>query len=142
MSGNRADNVLSQIYLEQNSFVKEIWLICSTKFTFEIKNGNVYYHFCCSVANLCLTLCYPINCSMLGFPILHFLLEFAQTHVHWVSDAIQPSHPLPPPSPPDLNLSHYQGLFQWVGSSHQVAKILELQFQHQTFQRIFRVCFL
>ena len=83
-----------------------------------------------------------INCSMLGFPILHSLPEFAQTHVHWVSDAIQPSHPLSFPSPPALNLSHYQGLFQWVGSSHKVAKVLELQFQHQTFKRIFRVDFL
>ena len=68
-----------------------------------------------------------INCSMLGFPILHSLPEFAQTHVHWVSDAIQPSHPLSFPSPPALNLSHYQGLFQWVGSSHKVSKISELQ---------------
>ena len=82
MSGNRADNVLSQIYMEQNSFVKENWLICGTKVTFGEKNGNVYYHFCCSVANLCLTVCYLINCSILGFPILHSLPEFAQTHVH------------------------------------------------------------
>ena len=65
--------------------------------------------------------------------------EFAQTHVHWVSDAIQPFHPLSPPSPPALNLSQHQGLFQWVGSSHQVAKVLELQLQHQSFQWIFRV---
>ena len=63
--------------------------------------------------------------------------EFTQTHVHWVSDAIQPSHPLSPPSPPALNLSQHQGLFWWVGSSHQVAQVLELQ--HQSFQWIFRV---
>ena len=64
--------------------------------------------------------------------------EFTQTHVPWVSDAIQPSHPLSSPSPPALNLSQHQGLFQWVSSSHQVAKILEFQLQHQSFQWIFR----
>ena len=60
--------------------------------------------------------------------------EFAETHVHWVSDAIQTSHPLWPPSPPALNLPQHQGLFRWVGSSYQVAKVLELQLQHQSFQ--------
>ena len=55
---------------------------------------------CCSVTQLCPTLCYPMNCSMPGFPVLHYLPEFAQTHVHWVGDAIQPSHPLSPPCPP------------------------------------------
>ena len=87
--------------------------------------------FCgCWVAQLCPTLCYPMNCSTPGFPILHCLLEFAQTHVHWVGDAIKPSHPLLPPSPPAFNLSQQQGLFHWVSSSHQVAKVLELQLQH------------
>ena len=62
-------------------------------------------------------------------PVLHHLLEFAQTHVHWVSDAIQPSYPLLPPLPPSLNLSQHQDLFQWIGSSQQVAKVLELQLQ-------------
>ena len=61
-------------------------------------------------------------CSTPGFPVLHYLLEFDQTHVLWLGDAIQPSHLLSPPSPPALNLSQHQGLFQWVGSSHQVAK--------------------
>ena len=93
----------------------------------------------CSVPKLCLTLCDPMDCSMPGFPVLHYLPEFAQTHVHWVSDAIQPSHPLLPPSPPPFNLSQHQGLFQWVSSLHQVAKVLELQLQHQSFQWIFRV---
>ena len=69
----------------------------------------------------------PTDCSMPGFPVHHQISEFAQTHVHWVSDAIQPSHPLSLPSPPALDLSQHQGLFQCVGSSHQVAKILELQ---------------
>ena len=83
---------------------------------------------------MCPTLCDPMDCSTQGFPVLHHLPEFAQTHVCWVSDAIQPSHPLLPPSPPALNLSQFQGLFQWVSSSHQVAKVLELQLQHQSFQ--------
>ena len=68
--------------------------------------------------------------------------EFIQTHVHWVGDAIQPSHPLLSPSPPTFNLSQHQGLFKWVSSSHQVAKVLELQLQHQSFQWIFRTDFL
>ena len=83
-----------------------------------------------------------MDCSTPGFPVFHSLPEFAQTHVHWVSDAIQPSHLLSPPSPPALNLSHNQGLFQWVGSSHQVTEVLEFQLQHQSFQWIFRVDFL
>ena len=85
---------------------------------------------CCSVAELCSTLCKPTDCSMPDFPVLHYLPEFAQTHVHWVNDAIQPSHPLSSPSPPAFNLSQHQGLFQWVSSLHQVAKVLEFQLQH------------
>ena len=96
----------------------------------------------CPVAKSCLTLCNPMDYSTWGFPILHHLLEFAQTHIHWVRGAIQPSYPLSPPSPPAFNLSQHQGLFQWVSSSNQVAKVLELQFQHQSFQWIFRVNFL
>ena len=68
----------------------------------------------------------------------HQLLESTQTHVHWVSDAIQPSHPLSSPSPPAFHLSQHQGLFQWVSSSHQVTEVLEFQLQHQSFQWIFR----
>ena len=93
----------------------------------------------CSVAKLCPPLCGPMDCSMSSFPVLHHLLGYAQTHVHWVGDAIQPSHPLLSPSPPAFNLSHHQGLFKWVSSLHQVAKLLEFQFQHQSFQWIFRV---
>ena len=92
--------------------------------------------YCCSVAKSCLTLCNPMDCGTPGFPVYQHLPELAQTHVHQVSDAIQPSHPLLSPSPPAFNLSQYQGLFQWAGSSHQVAKVLELQ--HQSFQWIFR----
>ena len=86
-----------------------------------------------SVAQSCLTICDPMNCSTPGFPVLHHLPEFDQTLVYWVSDAIQPSHPLPSPSPPAFNLSQHWDLFQWVGSSNQVAQILELQLQHQFF---------
>ena len=87
-----------------------------------------------SVAQLCPTLCNHMDCSMPGLPVHHQLPEFTQAHVHWVGDAIQPFHPLLSPSPPALNLSQHQGLFKWVSSSHQVAKVLESQLQHQSFQ--------
>ena len=80
-----------------------------------------------SVAQLCPTICDPTNHSTPGFPVHHQLLEFTQTHVHWVGDAIQPSHPLLSSSPPALNLSQHQGLFKWVFSWHQMAKVLEFQ---------------
>ena len=96
---------------------------------------------CFSVAHLCPTLCDPMDCSTPGFPV-HHLLELAQTHVHWVSDAIQPSLLLLSLSTPAINLSQHQGLFYWDGSSHQVAKVLEMQFQHQSFLRIFMIDFL
>ena len=91
-------------------------------------------------------LCDPMDSSMAGFPAHHQLLEFAQTHVHQVGDAIQSSHPLSSPShplsspSPAFNISQHQGLFQWVSSS--VARVLELQLQHPSFQRIFRANFL
>ena len=87
-----------------------------------------------SVAQSCPTLCDPMNRSMPGLPVHHQFPEFTQTHVHWVGDAIQPSHPLLPPFPPALSPSQHQGLFKWVSSSHQVAKGLEFQLQHQSFQ--------
>ena len=87
-----------------------------------------------SVTQSCPTLCDTMNRSMPGLPVHHQLPEFTQTHVHWVGDAIQPSHPLSSPSPPALNLSQHQGLFKWVSSSHEVAKVLEFQLQHQSFQ--------
>ena len=77
-----------------------------------------------SVAQPCPTLFNPMNCSMLGLPVHHQFSESTQTHVHWVCDTIQPSHPLLSSSPPALNLSQHQGLFQWVSFSHQVAKVL------------------
>ena len=86
-----------------------------------------------SIAQLCPTLCEPMD------PMDYYQLpELAQTHVHWVGDAIQPSHSLSFPSLPAFNLSQHQDLFQWVSSLHQVAKVLEFQLQHQSFQWIFR----
>ena len=81
-------------------------------------------------------------CNTPGFPVLHHLPEFEQTHVHWVGDAIQPFCPLSSPSPPAFNLSQHQGLFQWVSSLYQLAKVLGFQLQHQSFQWIFRIDFL
>ena len=96
-------------------------LICSVQFS--------------SVTQSCPTLCDPMNRSTPGLPVHHQLPESTQTHVHRVSDAIQPSHPLSSPSPPDPNPSQHQGLFQWVSSSHEVTKVLELQLYHHSFQR-------
>ena len=93
-------------------------------------------HFSSVQLQSCPTLCDPMGCSMPGLPVHHQLPEFTQTHVHWVGDAIQPSHPLSTPSPPAFNLFQHQGLFQWVSSLHQVAKVLEFQLQHQSFQWI------
>ena len=118
----------------------------------EIQDNVVYIAACslsvlhltlvsCSVAKSCPTVCDPMGCSRSGFPVPHHLLEFAQVHVHCLGDAIQPSHLLSPSSFA-FSLSQHQGLFQWVSSSHQVAKILELQLQHQSFQWVFRVDFL
>ena len=90
----------------------------------------------------CPTLWDPKDCSMPGFPVHHRLPELAQTHISQVSDAIQTSHPLSSPSPPAFNLGQHQGLLQWVSSSHQVAKVLEFQLQHQSFQWIFRTDFI
>ena len=95
-----------------------------------------------SVVQSCPTLCDPTDCSTPGLPVNHQLPEFTQTPAHWVGDALQPSHPLSSPAPPAFNLSQHQGLFKWVSSSHQVAKGLEFQLQHQSFQWTFRTDFL
>ena len=81
-------------------------------------------------------------CSTPGLPVHHQLLEFTQTHIHWVSDAFQPSHPLSSPSLSTFSLSQHQGLFKCVSTSHQIAKVLEFQFQHQSLQWIFRTDFI
>ena len=88
-----------------------------------------------SVAQPSPTVCDPMDCSIPGLPVCHQLRELIQTHVHQVSDATQQTHPLLSPSPPAFNLSDHLGLCQWVISSHQVAKVLELQLQHQSLQR-------
>ena len=103
--------------------------------------GNWLIEAFSSVAQSCLTLC-PMDCTTPGLPVHHQLPEFTQTHAHWVSDAIKPSHPLSSPSPPAFNLSQHQGLFKGVSSSHQVARVSELQLQDQSFQWIFRTDFL
>ena len=95
-----------------------------------------------SVGQAWLTLCDPMDCNTPGLPVHHQLQDLAQTHVHRVGDATQPSHPLSSPSPPAFNCSQHQGLFQLVSSSHQVARVLEFQLQHQSFQWIFRTDFL
>ena len=122
--------------------VKKIQPWASSSATRE--NTSSFLRLCCcsSVAKPCPTCCEPMDCSTPGFPVLHHLPEPAQIHIHWVSDAIQPSRPLSSPSSPAFNLSQHQGLFQWVGSLHQVAKVLELQLQRQSFQWIFRTDFL
>ena len=102
--------------------------------------GNCSVQFS-SVAQLCLTLWDCMDCSMPGLPIHCQLPEFTQTLVRWVGDAIQPSHPLSSPSP-TFNLYQPQGLSKWVSSSHQVAKVLDFQLQHQSFQWIFSIDFL
>ena len=94
-----------------------------------------------SVTQLCPTLWDPMDCSTSGLPVHHQLPEFTQTHVHWTRDAIQPSHPLSSPSPLAFNLSQLQDLFQWVCFLHQVAKVLEFQLQHRSFQWILRTDF-
>ena len=95
-----------------------------------------------SVSQSCPTVCDHMDCSTPGLPVHHQLLEFTQTYVHSVRDAFQLSHPLSSPSPLTLNLSQHQGLFKWVSSSHKVAKVLEFQLQHQSFQWLFRTDFL
>ena len=99
-----------------------------------VKNAGLSTVQFSSVTQSCPTLHDPKNRSMPVLPDHHQLPEFTQTHVYWVSDVIQPSHPLLYPSPPAFNLSKHQGLFKWVSSSREVAKVLEFQLQHQSFQ--------
>ena len=121
-----------------NKWLKPLWMslkaslvflcICfSFVFFFNIFYFLVCFCYCRSVTKLCSTLCGPMDCSTPGFPVYHHFPELAQTHVHRVSDAVQPSLPLSPASPPALSLPQHQGLFQWVGSSHKEAKVLKLQ---------------
>ena len=111
--------------LEQNIYLNFEWLEEKNSLLKHQENSpSVQFS---SVAQLCPTLCDPMNHSMPGLPVHHQLPEFTQTHVHRVNDAIQPSHPLSSPSPPAPNPSQHHSLFQWVNSSHEVAKLLEFQ---------------
>ena len=107
-----------------DEWIRKLWYIYTMEYSVQFS----------LVTQSCPSLCDPMNCSTPELPVHHQLPEFTQTHVHRVSDAIQPSHPLSSPSPPAPNPSQHQGLFQWVNSSHEVAKILEFHFQHHSFQ--------
>ena len=115
-------NLMTKAQLEELSFLPFLRSAIIPSFQFS------------SVTLSCPTLCHPMNHSTPGLPVHHQLPESTQTHVHCVSDAIQPSHPLSSLSPPALNLSQHQGLFKWVSSLHRMAKVLEFQLQHQSFQ--------
>ena len=117
-----------------------LWNFLLTKTKKQKPNATHFSMCCCSVVKSCLTLCDPMDCSTPGSPVLLYLLEFAQIHIHWVGDAVWPSHLLLPLSLFAFSLFQHQDLFQWIGSSHQVAKVLELQ--QQCFQWIFRADFL
>ena len=132
------DQKVKQTLEERRHFCETLGF-CATSRSWRFLIKSVQFS---SVAQSCLTLWDPMACSTPGFPVHHQLPEFTQTHIHWVSDAIQPSHPLSSPSPPALNVSQHQGLFQWVSSSPQGAKVLEFQLQHQSFQWTPRTDFL
>ena len=124
---------------------KIIWIIKTIGSLFVYPTYAVIYAVCAqfsSVAQLCLTLCDLMDCSMQSLPVHHQLPDFTQTHVHWVGDALQPSHPLSSSSPPAFNLSHHEGIFKWVSSSHQMAKVLKFHLQNHSFQWIFRTDFI
>ena len=123
------------------TFIHDYWKNHSFDYMNLCLQSDVSAICCYSVAQSYLPLWDPIDYSTPDFPVLPHLLEFVQTHVHWVDDAIQSSCPLSFLSPSALFFPWHQGLFQWVSSSHQVAKVLELQLQHQSFQWIFRVYF-
>ena len=117
------------------SFKKSIPSLAYTQHKWIFWSSSVQFS---SVTQSWSNLCDPMNRSMPGIPAHHQLPESTQTHVHQVSDAIQPSHPLSSPAPPALSLSQHQGLFQWISSSQHVAKVLKLQLQHQSLQWITR----
>ena len=120
-------------------FYNRCHLIVFLPFIFNVITDKVVFRFqFSSVTQSCPTLCDPMDRSTPGLPFHHQLLELAQTHVHQIGDASQPPLSLSSPSPPAFSLSQHQGLFQWVNSSHDVAKVLEFQLQHQSFQWTFR----
>ena len=117
-------------YLRAHLDGGNLWKV--TTILYDSKADNIFIQFS-SVAQLYLTLCDPMNCSRPGLPVHHQLLESTQTHDHQVGDGIQPFHPLSSPFPPALNLSQQHGLFKWISSMHQVAKVLEYQLQNQSY---------
>ena len=129
------------ILLEKQFSLSFLSMMLAARFFFLFLQVPIYQkrNSVSSVSQSCPALCNPMDWSTPGFPVHHQLPEFAQT---WVCNAIQPSHPLSSPSPTVFNLSQHQGLCQWVSSSHQVAKVLEVWLQHQSFQWIFRTGFL
>ena len=124
--GHKKSDMTKQLTLLLLLLLLLIWLII-----YDMIDGSFQFS---SVAQSCPTLWDPMNHSMPGLPVHHQLLEFTQTHVHRVGDPIRPSYPLSSPSPPAPNPSQHQSLFQWVNSSHEVAKVLEFQLQRQSFQ--------
>ena len=138
--------VVSRLFISNSILFSRFWIITIIYWIIflgrvPISSSFVWFggHLSCSfqfssVAQSCPTLCDPLNCSTPGLPVHHHLPESTQNHVHCVSDAIQPSHPVSFPSPPALNLSQHQSLFKWFSSPHQVAKVLEFHLQHQSLQ--------
>ena len=126
--------LVSLLRVKQSCIMVDLILNNTIELAYLHKVRSVLIHFS-SVTQLCPTLCDPINHSTPCLPVHHQLQEFTQTHVHWVGDAVQPSHPLSSPSPPAPNPSQHQSLFQWVKSSHEVAKVMEFQLQHHSLQR-------
>ena len=119
-----------------SEYLESEWLaswISNSKDLKKLKSKTIISQFS-SVQQSCPTLCDPMNRNMPGLPVYHHLPEFTQTHIHRVVNVIQPSHPLSSPSPPAPNPSQHQRLFQWVSSSHEVAKVLEFQLSHHSFQ--------
>ena len=132
-------SILSGAFLEFHFYLFIMFLVyhfivfnCYSRYTVCV---YIYIYQFSSGAQSCPTLCDPMNCSTPGLPVHHHFPEFTQTHVHRVGDAIQPSHPLSSPFPPAPNPWQHHSLFQWVNSSHEVAKVLEFQLQHHSFQR-------
>ena len=131
------DDALESKLMESSRTEQQLAILCKRVITITVGDISTMItdnHQFSSVTHLCPTLCDPMDCSMPGFPVHHQLPELAQTHMHQVSDAIQPSHPLLSPSLPTFNLSQHQVLFQEVSSSRQVAKVLVFQLHHQSFQ--------
>jgi len=127
----QASFLIMMLWKKEINYIKNMWMhinIFKNSKSFSFR-ASVQFT---SIAQSCLTLCNLMDCSMPGLPVHHQHLEFIQCHIHWDTDVIQTSHPLSYPSPPAFNISQHQCLFQWVSSSHHVARVLEFQLQHQS----------